>query len=372
MYDNVLGWTWSASDKTPSFGANPAPLSHGSITDDSEGDDLWNHYQAYKRTGLNVYLQWAQRWRDYFVNSYYNQWAAGDGQEHTYGQGLVLWGMERGDTAALAAAGQIAARIEAIMAGVGPGTAMSYYGGRMHARHMIVACYYAHANPIARWTNLRDLMITRWLQSPDWQDSTGSNIAAGGHYFCSPEHHAAYPEMGSYGAGFRVNSSFMYALMTEAFWRAYLLTPRTDLRNRLIAMSRFINHYCVNPSHINGMSGSWWGHGNGAYHHARHNGAGHTDPNTAPGDPSYQTAHVNSLVIGYKLTGDTALLNKAKEQFRKGTQYFDGGGTKQPDNQVHHYIDTLDNAGGYFAYNKGELQYNYLIFENGGVPPLKA
>ena len=240
----------------------------------------------------------------------------------------------------------------------------------MRARHMIVACYQAHANPIARWNNLRDLMITRWLQSPDWQDSTSSNIAAGGHYFCSPEMHSSFPEFGTYASGYRINSSFQYALITEAFWRAYLLTARTDLRARLIAMSRFINHYCVNPSHVNGMSGSWWGHANGGYHHARHNGAGHTNPNTAPAEAAYQTSHVNSLVIGYKLTGDTALLDKAKAQFRSGTQYDDGGpGTpKQPDNQVHHYIDTLANPDFYFAYNKGELQYSYLLFENGGVP----
>ncbi len=101
MYDNVLGWTWSASGKTTTFAANPGPQSHSNITNDSEGDDLWNHYQAWKRTGNPIYLQWATRWRDYFVNSYYNQWAGGDGQEHTYGQGLILWGMERNDSAAL-------------------------------------------------------------------------------------------------------------------------------------------------------------------------------------------------------------------------------------------------------------------------------
>jgi len=372
-YDNVLSWAWTASDKTPSFGANPGPLSHGNITDDSEGDDLWNHYQAYKRTGNPMYLQWAQRWRDYFVNSYYNAWAGGDGQEHTYGQGLVLWGVERNDSAALAAAQQIATRIESMMSGVGAGAPMSYYGGRMRARWMIVACYYAHANPIARWINLRDLMITRWQQSPDWQDSTNSNIAAGGHYFCAPEMHRSFPEFGSYAAGNRVNSAFQYALISEAFWRAYLQTGRADLRDRIVQMARFINHYCNNPAHVNPMSGSWWGHANGGYGHYRHPNQGHTNPNTAPADPVYETAHVNSLVLGYKFTGEAALLAKAKARFRAGTQYADdgAGAAKQPDNQVHHYIDALTD-GTYFSYNKGELQYNYLIFENGGVPSVEG
>ncbi len=194
---------------------------------------------------------------------------------------------------------------------------------------------------------LRDKLINLWLASPDWQDTSNSNIVAGGHYFCAPEMHSSFPEFGSYAAGNRVNSSLQYALITEAFWRGYMLTARTDLRTRLIAMSRFINHYCVNPAHINGMSGSWWGHANGNYAHYRHNGAGHTNPNTAPADPVYQTAHVNSLVIGYKLTGEPALLAKAKEQFRKGTQYPDAGpgAVKQPDNHVHHYIDTRNPNG---------------------------
>lgn len=374
-YDNVLSRAWTASDKTTTFGANPGPLSHGNITDDSEADDLWNHYQAYKRTGNPIYLQWAQRWRDYFVNTYYNQWAGGDGQEHTYGQGLVLWGVERNDSAALAAAAQICTRIESMVSGISTGDAMSYYGGRLRGRWLIVAAYYSWANPITRWVTLRNRLIDLWMASPDWQDTSNSNIAAGGHYFVSSEMHSLFPEFGSYGAGFRVNSAFMYALISEAFWRVYLLTARTDVRTRLIAMARFINHYCAHPTHVNSMSGGWWGHANGGYHYARHNSAGHTNPNTAPADPSYQTSHVNSMVIGYKLSGDTALLANAKAQFRKGTQYDDlggPGGTKQPDNLVHHYIDTRDNSGGYFAYNKGELQYNYLIFENGGVPTVEA
>ena len=44
-------------------------------------------------------------------------------------------------------------------------------------------------------------------------------------------------------------------LISEAFWRAYLLTARTDVRDRLIAMARFVNHYSINPAHVNGMCG---------------------------------------------------------------------------------------------------------------------
>lgn len=372
MYDNVLGWTWSAGGKTPTFPANPVgPISYGSITYESEGDDLWSHYQAWKRTRNPIHFQWAQRWRNYFVNNYYNAWAGGDGGEHTYGQGLAVWGVGQGDSAALATLEQIAARIESMVPG--PGTAMSYAGGRRHARHMIVACYQAYVNPIARWINLRDLFISRWIESPDWQQ--GGVIAAGGHYFCGDNMHAVYPEMGNYAAGFRVNSAFMYALMTEALWRGYLLTARADLRARLIMMARYINHYSSNPAHVVPMSGSWWGHtSTGGYHFARANPGAHTDPNTASADPVYQICNVNSLVIGYKLTGEAAFLSKARAEFRKGSQYPDAGylAVKQPGNLVHHYMDTRDNGTEDFAYNKGELQYNYLILENGGVPAVEA
>ncbi len=370
MYDNVLGWSWTASDKTPTWGANPGPIGGVNLTDDTEGDDLWSHYQAYKRTGNPIHLQWAQRWRDWFVNgNFYNQWAnQGDGVEHTFGWGLALWGVERSDSAALAALEQIAARIEQMYTGIGPGYQMSFYGNRMRARHLLVACYQAQVNPIARWTNLRDLIVLRWLQSPDWEDTKNSPIIVGGSYFLSDNPY------GNYATGQRVQSAFSYGILCEAFWRVYQQTGRTDVRDRLIAMARFINYYCVNPANVNGMSGSWWGHSAGRYHHPNTNNA-NTNPNVAPSDPTYQTAIVNALVIGYKLTGEAAFLNKAKEQFRKGTQYVDYGGAgapKQPDNLVHHYIDTLDNSGGYFAYNKGELQYSYLLFENGGAPSVEA
>ena len=45
-----------------------------------------------------------------------------------------------------------------------------------------------------------------------------------------------------------------------------------------------------------------------------------------------------------------------------------GGGNE---NVVYHYVDTrFDTSTGsqYLYNNKGELQYTYLIFENGGVP----
>jgi hypothetical protein len=76
--------------------------------------------------------------------------------------------------------------------------------------------------------------------------------------------------------------------------------------------------------------------------------------------------------MGYKLTGDTALLNRAKVFFNRGTKGEYGTGRRLAgDNVVHHFIDsTFDSSASnfYLEYNKGELQYTYLIFENGGLP----
>src|SRR5262249_57970587 len=92
-------------------------------------------------------------------------------------------------------------------------------------------------------------------------------------------------------------------------------------------------------------------------------------------DPAYDTAMVNTLVIGYKLTGSTSMLTLAKDMFRRGTIYGAGAESDPPltrivgPTEVSHFVDTLTNPDTiFFDYNKGELQYSYLLFENGGNP----
>jgi hypothetical protein len=379
-YDSILGWIWTASDKTTSFPANPGPQNHGgNLHDNGEADDLWNHYQAFKRSGNNIYLQWAQRWRDYFVNTYFTDLLNDSFGEHVYGQGLVLWGVDRNDPVALSAAEQICAHIESLQSGISMGAPMSFFGARQRARWLLVATYYSFANPAARWVNLRNRLLDLWMASSDWQDTSNSNLAAGGMYFCGRTglQGTGIVEPSQYDQGFRANSSFSMAILVDALWRGYKLTARADVRARLIQMARYINHYANNPAHVNAMSGSWWGHANGGYHHPRTNGGSHTNPNTTPADASYEVSHVNTLVIGHKLTGDVTLLNRAQYHFRKGTR-FDAGYANAPalcsPTEVHHYIDVLQDSSnpGYFFNNKGELQYCYLLFENGGVPTVEV
>jgi hypothetical protein len=86
---------------------------------------------------------------------------------------------------------------------------------------------------------------------------------------------------------------------------------------------------------------------------------------------------VNGLVRGYQLTNDVTLLDAAKHFWMRGVNGIYGSLTdrRAPDGTVSHFADTeFDTSYGnfYFAHNKGELQYTYGLFENGGAPSLVA
>jgi hypothetical protein len=84
-------------------------------------------------------------------------------------------------------------------------------------------------------------------------------------------------------------------------------------------------------------------------------------------------------VIGYKYTGDTNLLDRAKFFFKRGINGLYGEPVTRngPDNVASHFVDTVkETAGGqptlYWDYNKTELLYTYLLFENGGNPTVET
>jgi hypothetical protein len=378
-YDSALTWAWTASDKVPEFAVTYGGPTSASfdVHDLSEGDDLWTHYQQYRRTGNPLYRTWALGWRNYFVSGAYRSGFAASGEstgflyDHMYGPGLVLWAHYENDAAALAEAETLAGIVESHNSGVTPGsTAMAYWGSRSKARHLILATYVAEKTGSARWTGLRDKLIDAWVRSPDWR--TG---AAGGNYFISREQASSVGTNGAaaYDAGRRINSAFQFALHAEALWRAYLATGRSDVRDKLVNMALWAEYYAHDPAYVNPMVGAWYGQNGDLSRWHRDGDSGST--NVKGTDPVYDTASVNTLVIGYKLTGRASMLNLARTMFRRGTIFAAGSSGDPPttklvaDNQVHHYVDTLTNPDGYlFDYNKGELQYTYLLFENGGNP----
>jgi hypothetical protein len=365
-------WTWTAS-KEP--GAVTEPISNYTITAASEdvqyggeGDDLWTYLMMYRRTGNTVYLNRANAWLRYFKQDYVqdvqNDGAVG---AHMYGWGLLTWyehTCELGtcDTEAVPVAEQLGALVENYWAGASPGGAMANWGARRGGRHLLLASRLAQVTGKQRWKDLRDKLINLWLQSSDWY-SCGSNC---GFYEIGRDTTDEYAGSGAYAAGYRIHSAFQIGILTEAFDHAYRTTGNTALRDRIVAMANFVDQYGLDPTYQ--YTGSSFGFNpSGNVWHNYFAGCGTSCTFV---DPAYTTSLVNTLVRGYKFTGDRRYLDRAKVFFNRGTKTSYGNLTPEvPSNVVHHFVDTKWSADEwYLAYNKGELQYTYLIFENGGDP----
>lgn len=376
-YSSALGWTWDAADKAFNFAADPGVLTSSiNVHNDGEADDLWTWYQQYLRTGSTLARTWAQRWRDYFVNVYPTDVKNDDAQygyDHIYGWGLVLWAVKERDAAALAAAEKIG-DIALSKSGASPlsGGAIGYGGGRSWARWTILATYLAQALGTAKWIDYRNALLNRYVNSSSWEEAGIRGIVQGGHYFVSRGTYLDSPTWNrtgtvtTYDAGRRINSTFMYGLHGEAVWRGYLATGRTDLRDKLVKMARFVEYYGHDPSHSPKFTSAYFGHENGNYWHR--------DANMSA-SATYDISVVNTLVWGYKLTGDVNLLKRARSHFRQGTRWTEGEpqrsgrGPLVGETDVYAFVDTRKNAEQlYFAHNKGQLQYCYQLLENGGTP----
>lgn len=373
------GWTWT-SDKEPGAVTEPISnyyVSNPDIHGSTEGDDLWTYIHMYQRTGNTMYLNRAKAWARYFKEDY--RQCIGDsyenycydrdayGLDHVYGWGLVEWyryTCSQGgcDTAALTAAENLGSDVEAYWSTRSNGTwpvpgqfRMSYYAPRGGARHLILISHLAEATQAQRWITLRDKLIDLWMQSPDWDPR--------GMYFVGDYQTDNYVDKaGAYAAGLRAQSTFQIGILSEALFQAYRGTGRTDIRDRIVAMARFVDQYGLDSTYQ--YAGSWFGLLNG---NPWHNYSAGGIPTFW--DPTYTTSLVNTLVLGYKFSGDRALYDRAKHFFNRGTKSVYGSPTARssPDNVVDHFVDTKFAFDFWLAYNKGELQYTYLIFENGGL-----
>jgi len=363
------GWTWNANVE-PS--AVKEPVSGFAVGDpdihgDSEGDDLWTYLQMYLRSGNTVYLNRATAWVQYFKSNYRSSSSGlpndyGFDYCHVYGWGLVAWSEYMGDAAALAAAESIATfswsgqSVEMENTRGTPG--QEAYGNNMRgaARQLLLAVRLAEATQKARWITWRDHLLNGWLQAPDWD--------ARGMYY-GKDLTDVKMGTGSYDAGGRAQSAFMIGILTEALAQAYRTTGRVDIKNKMIAIAKFADQYGIDSTYQ--YTGSYFGFKGAKMWHNYF-----ADPNPTFADPVYTTALVNTLVWGYKLTGDRHYYDRAKQFFNRGTKGIYGSVTARtaPDTVVHHFVDTrfdpsmLNN---YFDYNKGELQYTYMLFDPSNI-----
>lgn len=373
------GWTWTP-DKEP--GAVTERVSNYYVTNvdihgDLEGDDLWTYTMMYRRTGNPVYLNRAQQWARYFKDEYRTSsdfdYDRGFLLDHLFGWGLVAWYEYTGDTAALAEAENIAAEVEAywneknssgnpkFIAGQ---TRMGEFSLRQGARHLLLATRVAEATGKQRWITLRDKLIDLWLKSPDW-DARGMYFV--GSYYTdealAPNTDCKYTGASNcpYEQGARDVPSFHIGILTEAFDQAFRVTGRTELRDRIVAMAHFVDQYGLDPTYqYTGKTFGFLSDGS-LWHSYSLNGP------TTFWDPAYTTSLVNTLVRGYRYTGDRSLYDRAKYFFNRGTKGIYGEAVKRAaaDNVVAHFVDTQFASSTGFVYldnNKGELQYSYLMF----------
>ncbi len=367
-------WTWNASQE-PTDLVEPVSNYYVSpgyvdVHSDTEADDLWNYVMMYRRTGNPLYQDRAQAWLRYFKQDYRaavtGQGEADYGMDHLYGWGLVAWyehtcAQGACDSAALAAAEGLAEELEKYWSTLKNNAwpvvgqySMSEYGPRQGARHLLLATRVAEATGNQRWITLRDRLIDLWLKSPDWDANLGMYF--NGEWSTD----TIMNSEGAYKGGARITAAHQLGVLSEAFDHAYRTTGRTELRDRMVAMARFVDQYGLDPTYK--YNAGWFGVVNGQPWHR-----GYT-----VFDSAYTTSLVNALVRGYKYTGDRKYYDKARFFFNCGTKgKYETTTPCQATNTVHHFVDTIFESSYesfYLHYNKGELQYTYLLFEKGGLP----
>jgi len=363
------GFTW-APKAEPNYPAAPGyAVSDPDIHGDTEGDDLWSYLLQYRRTRQLGFLDRATAWAGYFKHDYracvgsqnasfcYDKEAFG--ADHLWGWGLIAWAKAMNDPAALTEAEALGDDLIELYGpnttfGCLPKNACVYYGLRQPGRHLLFATRLAEATQKPQWIELRDKIIELTLGADEWDPTYGS-------YFLGDYGTNAILGDGAWEAGARIQSPFMIGVFVEALGEAQRATGRADLRDRVIAIARFVDRYGLDPTYD--YTGSEFGIVGGKVFH----NYGAEQPVTF-WDPVYTTALVNTLVRGCILSGDAALCNRAKHFFARGNRGIYGEPTKTNGGptEIHHFVDTLfdTSSGSFFLdYNKGELQYTYLLFD---------
>src|SRR5262249_54743368 len=109
--------------------------------------------------------------------------------------------------------------------------------------------------------------------------------------------------------------------------------------DRLVAMAQFVRKYALNPA--DGLSGAYISFDTG-------------EPVYIPNTPIYTAYWCDTLVRGYRLTGDQALLERAKLHWHNGTE--------AKDRSVGRFVNRYWLSDTPFYLGNGELTYASLMF----------
>lgn len=349
-----------------------APSSFADIHNDTEGDDLWTAYHQYRRldgirqASADSWFTRASNLADFFTNHYVDgtSWVNDQNHDHFYGWGLCDWADGQNDSAALATIDTMVARMAAWFdessgnMRTAPGDDISQQGNhsRRWARQLRFAVAAQRVSPSSANQAWRDKCIDIVMQTPSWVAS--HNIYG---LSSSSTSNAGF----DFAGGDRVQINFHQGIWMDSMWHAWLeLDAEGDsraasVRQRLIDMATFWRDLPLDPS--TNFVPLRVGRNVNTNAALRGGGAG------AP-DGVYTVCSTNGLVFAYKLTGDVTYLDKAWAHW---AAWQTGTGLSGSANTIHHYVDTeIRQNVDVLAHNKGELQYVYALFENGGSPAL--
>jgi hypothetical protein len=344
----------------------------GNTHNDTEGDDLWTAYHMYKRlngirqAAADAWYTRAQNLAGFFRDNYINGTAwNGDRSfnfDHLYGWGLCEWAASEGDSAAITTINQIVQEMETWIDGASwsgaknPGDPLTGgTDGRRFGRQLRFAVAAYDASPIAANKVWRDRIIDIWLQAPNWDGNWGA-------YWLSDDFTDRAVGAGAYANGDRIIVSYHTGIVMDAHYRAWIAlsaegdSRASSMRQRLVDMATFYKDFPLGGDNLLSL------------YHGRNVNSGATVETGGLGSPSgvYTVPPVNGLVFGYKLTGDQNYLDKAWALWEVWQETRSGQA-----NVIDHFVDsTIASATAFrfLANNKGELQYVYALFENGGAP----
>lgn len=393
-----LGWKWSAKQE-PHYPHQPdytVNMTRVAIHYDSESDDLWSNVIMYLRSGIRGFLDRSRAWANYYkwemvfrTDGFKYAWdgngerpavarpdapieltpydlsylkEAADGKtdthtwagDHLWGWGLLDYYDLTGDMDALQAAIDLGGNVEQLW--MWRKEYHPLYGTRAVARNLLFAVRLYDATDDPRWKKLADHLIEMMLATGYWKENWGTYAypRQTGGWYMSPHHNAE---------------------LHTAFARYDERIGNPEVKRRLIRMSEFARDHALHPK---------WQHSAkslsldvpqpGAIQYQDWN-----DDAEPIMNPYHTFVFVDTLVRGYRLTGDKTFLNRAryfwdrgsKAQFKKPANYRVVG-----DGAVGHFANAHFNCCGthpiFFKMN-GELQFVSLLFWDAArvdLPPL--
>ncbi len=371
--NTLWGWSWTASQE-PHDPHNPDQVVNWhqySVHDDLEADDVWQDLMMFIRTGERGYWDRTMAWSRYYKweyayrtdgfeyawNTTYENldvqyqrplipipltstdqgYLSGDvrlgkcdvadwGADHMFGWGLVDYYYLTGDVDALEAAVDLAEIAKRIWVNRVPGEQLNT-GTRWGARNLLITCRVWEATQRPDLASLMSHFADLFVLAPDFD-------VRGIYYTPDPS-----------GTG-KAIGALMIAPLSQAMDRLYALQGDTRVRDKMIAVATWArdnalhltlqyssSHIVMDPAVPN--SGTLW---------------------FDRVSPAYTLMWTDTIVRGYRLTGDASYLNRAKWFWEQASKSVDFPARRVvPDDQVGAFLNN-------------QIAYNGLYVDNGTYP----